>query len=70
MNKNVQAILTKISTVTLDINENYPELQKYLKETRSTLPNGSNQSAELKEKDLQNYLDQLTEMVDKYKEEH
>ncbi|WP_179344607.1 hypothetical protein [Winogradskyella ursingii] len=70
MDKNTQAILTEISSVTRDIEENYPELQKYLDETRSTLPEGSNASAELKEEDLKNYLDQLKEMVKKYKEKH
>ncbi|WP_218846949.1 hypothetical protein [Winogradskyella forsetii] len=64
-----QKILTEISTITRDIEDNYPELQKYLDETRSTLPSGSNNSASLDEEDLKNYLDQLKEMRDKYKEE-
>lgn len=68
MNKS-QKILTEISTVTRDIEDNYPELQKYLDETRSTLPSGSNNSATLDEEDLKNYLNQLKEMRDKYKED-
>ncbi|MDH7913741.1 hypothetical protein [Winogradskyella sp. SYSU M77433] len=65
---NTQKILTEISTVTRDIEDNYPELQKYLDETRSTLPEGANDSAKLDEEDLKNYLDQLKEMIEKYKE--
>ena len=34
--KNSQQILTEISTVTREIEDKYPELQKYLSETRST----------------------------------
>lgn len=68
MNKS-QKILTEISTITRDIEDNYPELQKYLDETRSTLPSGSNDSASLDEEDLNNYLNQLKEMRDKYKAE-
>jgi len=68
--KKSQEILTEIATVTRDIEENYPELQKYLDETRSTLPEGDNSSAELKEEDLRNYLNQLKEMIEKYKKEH
>lgn len=68
MNKS-QQILTEISSVTREIEENYPELQKYLSETRSTLPNGSNESATLDTSDLENYLNQLKEMRDNYKKE-
>lgn len=68
--KKSQEILTEIARVTRDIEENYPELQKYLDETRSTLPEGDNSSAELKEEDLRNYLDQLKEMIENYKKEH
>ncbi|WP_458628231.1 hypothetical protein [Winogradskyella sp. PC D3.3] len=68
MNKS-QRILTEISTVTRDIEENYPELQKYLSETRSTLPHGSNENASLDTSDLENYLNELKEIRDKYKEE-
>ncbi|WP_218841395.1 hypothetical protein [Winogradskyella costae] len=64
-----QKILTKISIVTRDIEENYPELQKYLSETRSTLPNGSNEKVNLDTSDLENYLNELKEIRDKYKEE-
>jgi len=64
------AILTEISTVTRDIEENYPELQKYLGETRSTLPEGDNSDGSLNKEDLENYLNELKEMIEKYKKEH
>ncbi|MGJ8548422.1 hypothetical protein HSX10_07715 [Winogradskyella undariae] len=64
------AILTEISTVTRDIEENYPELQKYLGETRSTLPKGDNSDGSLNKEDLENYLNELKEMIEKYKKEH
>ena len=70
MNNNIRDILTEISNVTRDIEENYPELQKYLDETRSTLPQGNNESAVLNENELKNYLDGLKEMISKYKNEH
>ncbi|NNE32334.1 MAG: hypothetical protein HKN40_08200 [Winogradskyella sp.] len=68
--KETNHILTEIAAVTRNIEDNYPELMKYLNETRSTLPEGSNADASLNKADLQNYLDQLNELVSKYKKEH
>lgn len=68
--KDSQKILTKISSVFRDIEENYPELQKYLCETRSTLSVCSNNSSSLTNDDLENYLNELIEMVNKYKKRH
>ncbi|WP_299098181.1 hypothetical protein [uncultured Winogradskyella sp.] len=68
--KESQKILTEISTVTRDIEDNYPELQKHLDETRSTLPQGSNNSASINDTDLKNYLNELKTIRDKYIEEH
>lgn len=65
--KNTQEILTEISRVTREIEDKYPELQKYLKETRSTLPDASSQSLKLDNEDLEDYLNELKEMVNKYK---
>jgi hypothetical protein len=65
-----QKILTEISQVTRDIEDNYPELQKYLDETRITLPEGSNNEAKMDNDSLRKYLESLREMVKKYKEEH
>ncbi|MBU2921618.1 hypothetical protein KO504_09725 [Winogradskyella psychrotolerans] len=64
-----QKLLTELSTVTRDIEDNYPELQKHLDETRSTLPQGANGTASINEEDLKNYLNELKEIRDKYKEE-
>ena len=66
--KNSSQILTEISNITRDIQENYPELQKYLDETRSTLP--KSYSDDSMNQDLQDYLTGLKEMVKKYKEGH
>ena len=68
--KDSQKILAEIATVTREIEENYPELTKYLNETRSTLPANTSDNASLNKEDLQNYLDQLNELVSKYKKEH
>ena len=60
-----QQILTKISTITREIEDHHPELIKYLDETRSTLPNNSGQ-ATLDNKDLQNYLEQLQSLLENH----
>ena len=65
-----QKILAEISQVTRDIEVNYPELQKYLDETRNTLPEGSNSEAEMDDESLRKYLESLKEMVRKYKKGH
>ncbi|MCK8481752.1 hypothetical protein [Psychroserpens algicola] len=67
MNKTSQ-ILTEISKVTRQIQDDYPELQKYLDETRSTLPKPYNDAT--MEKELQDYLDGLKAMIKKYKAGH
>jgi len=66
--KNNSQILTEIADITRDIQENYPELQKYLDETRSTLPKSDDK--ESMQQSLQDYLIGLKEMVKKYKVEH
>ncbi len=66
--KNSSQVLAEISKITRDIQENYPELQKYLDETRSTLP--KSYSDESMQKELKDYLNGLKEMVKKYKEGH
>ncbi|MBR9844612.1 MAG: hypothetical protein GYB35_00175 [Algicola sp.] len=70
MNDNTRAILTEIATVTRTIEDNYPELQKYLDETRSTLPQGDNSDASINKKDLENYLNELKTLIKKYKKDH
>ncbi|AEH00838.1 MULTISPECIES: hypothetical protein [unclassified Lacinutrix] len=65
MDKEAQQILTEISQITRDIEENYPELQKYLKETRDTLPHGD--EATLDKESLENYRNTLVELKERYK---
>lgn len=63
--ENEQQILTKISTLTREIEEHYPELIKFLDEGRSTLPNNSGEVA-LKKSDLKDYLEQLQSLIENY----
>ncbi|WP_040279585.1 hypothetical protein [Psychroserpens damuponensis] len=70
MNDKTRQILTEISTVTRTIENNYPELQKYLDETQSTLPSGDNHSASINEKELQSYLEELKRLVSEYDDKH
>jgi hypothetical protein len=67
---NQQDILTKISLRTTEIKTKYPELQKYLDETRITLPKRDDTSSngEMDTKSLENYLDELDELIKNYKE--
>jgi uncharacterized protein YsxB (DUF464 family) len=65
--ENSSQILTEISNITRDIQENYPELQKYLDETRSTLPASNDDSMQ---QSLKDYLNGLKAMVKKYKAGH
>lgn len=65
-----QKILAEISQITREIEENYPELQKYLGETPTTLPDATNKSPEMDNTALRDYLESLREIVRKYKEEH
>lgn len=66
--ENKQEILTKISSITRRIEEDYPELTKYLEETRSTLPNNSGE-ATLNDSDLKNYLEQLESLIENHNKE-
>ncbi|PKQ45778.1 hypothetical protein [Confluentibacter flavum] len=66
MDATIQKLLTKISERVRSIEENYPELQKYLDETRITLPQ-SNDDSQIDKKDLEDYLNSLDSMVDEYK---
>lgn len=65
-----QKILSEITQITRDIEDNYPELQKYLDERPMTLPDENNPNAKMDNKVLEEYLISLKEMVKKYKEEH
>lgn len=63
-------ILTEITRLTNEIENKYPELQKYLDETRATLPQGDFNDSELDVASLENYRDSLKEMIEKYEKEH
>lgn len=65
-----QSILAEITQFTRDIEDNYPELQKYLDENPMTLPEGDNSEAEMDNEALKEYLNSLKELVKKYKKEH
>ncbi len=59
-------ILTEISTLTRTIEDEYPELQKYLDESRGTLPQGE-VSATLDQKELKDYRNTLKKLIEGYK---
>ncbi len=58
----------KILKITLMIQEQYPELSKYLEEMPVTVPNVENPHIELE--NLKKYFNSLTAILDKYKLEH
>ena len=58
-------ILSEISTLTRVIEQDFPELLKYLDETRSTLPQGEEGST-IDMKSLENYRDSLKELIQRY----
>jgi len=63
-------ILTEISQISREIEEKYPELQKYLEEIPETLSDENNEVGKMDEKTLKDYLESLKSIVKKYKEEH
>lgn len=70
MDLETNKILNDISVLTLKIQEDYPELQKYLDEQRSTLPHDDLIGSTLDLDALQSYRDGLKELIDHYKENH
>lgn len=65
-----QSILSEIMEITRDIEENYPELEKYLDERPLTLPNENDPEAKVDNEALKKYLSSLKTMVKKYKKIH
>lgn len=65
-----QELLAEITQVTRAIEDNYPELQKYLDENPMTLPEGDNSNVEMDNEALKEYLNSLKELVIKYDKEH
>ena len=53
--KNAKDLLTEISTVTRDIETNYPEVYEHLDEIPMTIPDQQNPDIDVK--DLENYLE-------------
>lgn len=66
--KNTQDLLTEISTLTREIEENYPELYQYLDENPDTIPNTDHPHVGIEE--LEEYLNSLKTQLQTYKEEH
>lgn len=66
--KTVTELLTEISNVTRDIETNYPEVYEYLDEMPMTIPDQKN--PDISNKELENYLESLNNIIKKYKEEH
>ncbi|MCL8008134.1 hypothetical protein M8845_11920 [Gelidibacter japonicus] len=62
-----QSILSEIMQITRDIEENYPELEKYLDERPLTLPDENDPTFKVDNEALQKYLSSLKSMVRKYK---
>ncbi|MDA0177949.1 MULTISPECIES: hypothetical protein [Mesoflavibacter] len=64
----IQDLLTKISVKTREIEEDYPELQKYLDEQRITLPKDSSSNT-IDKQSLEDYLNSLQSLIDNYEKE-
>lgn len=58
----------RILAVTLEIQENYPELMKYVNEMTETLPD--EKDPDINRRKLNEYYDSLIDMVKKYKHNH
>lgn len=65
-----QSVLSEITQVIRDIEDNYPELQKYLNERPMTLPDENDSDAKVDNIELKAYLSSLNNLVSKYKEEN
>ncbi|WP_455169861.1 hypothetical protein [Aegicerativicinus sediminis] len=66
--KTTQQLLTEISTLLRQIEEEHPELYKYLDETPMTIPDMEN--PDIDQNTLNEYLESLKSMVDNYEKEH
>ena len=65
MEQKNQDILSEISSLMRTIETDYPELQKYLKESRSTIPAG-NSKENIDLEDLKDYRNTLRDLITKY----
>lgn len=66
--KQLHKILNEITTLTTDIETNYPELYRSLDENPMTLP--VSQHPHLDKEVMQEYLESLNQMLHHYLEEH
>jgi len=62
-----KTLTERIMAITLEINENYPELSKYI--TEMTVTNPDEKHPDINSQKLKEYYDSLIEMVKKYKKE-
>ena len=65
----IQELLSKITAKTREIEEYYPELQKYLDEQRITLPKDNNET-HIDKQSLEDYLNSLQSLIDNYEKEN
>lgn len=61
----IQELLSKITAKTREIEEDYPELQKYLDEQRITLTKDNNKT-HIDKFSLEDYLNSLQSLIDNY----
>lgn len=65
----IQELLSKITAKIREIEEDYPELQKYLDEQRITLPKDNNET-HIDKQSLEDYLNSLQSLIDNYEKEN
>lgn len=65
----IQELLRKITAKTREIEDHYPELQKYLDELPITLPKDKNETP-IEKSSLTAYLNSLQSLIDNYEKEN
>jgi hypothetical protein len=69
MNNNNKTLAGEILKITSEIQENYPELMKYLEEMQDTLPGNTTENP-METRALEEYLNSLKALLTNYKNEH
>lgn len=64
--KRIQQILADINKLTLEIEQDYPELYSFLDENPLTISTNQKMDVEI----FQDYLDTIQEQLEKHKESH
>lgn len=67
MNSTDNKLLSEITSLTRKIEDNYPELQKYLDENRITISSQNLNTSRINTDELENYKNTLKTLIDKYK---